>query len=197
MVPMVTYGLPLPTRYCLVAGSGEGYSCLNAFDTALLAAGIGNMNLLKVSSILPAGARQVSEISLPPGSLVPTAYAALTSDVPGEVISAAVAVGHGSRAEHGVIMELSGRRPAREIEAEIRRMVEDAFARRGRKLVEVQVKSIEHVVRRTGCAFAAVALLYDEVLYDRHHTPACSAGLRSDQDQAAGDEQGAAELNPV
>lgn len=171
---MPTYGLPLPTRYCLVAGSGEGYSCLNAFDAALLDAGIGNMNLLKVSSILPAGARQVSEIQLRPGSLVPTAYAGFTSDVPGEVVSAAIAVGLGGRDEYGVIMELSGRRPARETEIEIRKMVEEAFAKRGRQLVEVQVKSVQHVVGKAGCAFAAIALLYDEVLFDRHHTPGCS-----------------------
>lgn len=158
----------------MASGSGEGYSCLNAFDAALLDAGIGNMNLLKVSSILPAGARQVSEIQLPEGTLVPTAYAALTSDTPGEVISAAVAVGLGERHEYGVIMELSGRRPARETEAEIRKMVEDAFSRRGRQLVAVQVKSVQHVVHSVGCAFAAVALLYDDVLFDRHHTPACS-----------------------
>lgn len=48
--------LETPKKFTLVAGSAEGPSRLNAFDNALLAAGIGNVNLLRVSSILPPGA---------------------------------------------------------------------------------------------------------------------------------------------
>ncbi len=45
--------LPIPKKFSLVAGSAEGTSELNAFDNALLNAGIGNLNLIKVTSILP------------------------------------------------------------------------------------------------------------------------------------------------
>ena len=40
-------------RYTLVSGIGTGSTVLNAFDAALLSAGVGNFNLLRVSSILP------------------------------------------------------------------------------------------------------------------------------------------------
>src|SRR5262249_17098555 len=41
------------TKAATTSGSAEGTTELNAFDNALLAAGIGNINLVKVSSILP------------------------------------------------------------------------------------------------------------------------------------------------
>src|SRR3972149_6712404 len=58
------------TKVAATAGSAEGATPLNAFDNALLAAGIGNINLIKVSSIVPP---HVSIIALPkikPGALV-------------------------------------------------------------------------------------------------------------------------------
>lgn len=149
--------LPTPGRFCLVSGSAEGGTRLNAFDNALLAAGIGNLNLLKVSSILPPGARQVERPDIPPGSLVPTAYACITSEVPGEEIAAAVAVGL-SEGGYGVIMEFSGKTTQEAAEAAVRHMVEEAFRVRGLALQRVLVKSTRHVVEKSGCAFAAVAL---------------------------------------
>ena len=50
------------TMAAATAGRAEGGTPLNAFDNALLAAGIGNINLIKVSSILPPG---VELIALP------------------------------------------------------------------------------------------------------------------------------------
>jgi len=40
-------------KACLVAGAAEGASELNAFDGALLSAGIGDLNLVRVTSIIP------------------------------------------------------------------------------------------------------------------------------------------------
>jgi arginine decarboxylase len=154
--------LPLPTTFTLVAGAAEGESRLNAFDNALLAAGIGDLNLVKISSVLPAGAREVPKITAPPGSLVPTAYGAAESQVAGETIAAAVAVGLPADGGSGVIFEFAGRTSAQEAERAVRRMAEVAFAQRGRPLREIRSVSVEHTVRRLGCALAAVALGYDE-----------------------------------
>ena len=44
-----------PTTHTFVSGASEGYTPLNAFDGALLAAGVGNTNLVKMSSIVPPG----------------------------------------------------------------------------------------------------------------------------------------------
>jgi arginine decarboxylase len=151
--------LPTPKKFTLVAGGAEGKSRLNAFDHALLASGIGNLNLLKVSSILPPDTEFAENLEIPPGSLTPTAYGSIISDVPGEIISAAVAVGL-SADTFGVIMEFSGRCSQQEAEAKVTRMAEEAFESRGLVLKQVMVKAVEHRVVSTGCAFAAVALWY-------------------------------------
>lgn len=151
--------LPTPTRYSLVSGAAEGLTPLTAFDQALLAAGIGNLNLLKVSSILPPGTTYARDLNIPPGSLVPVAFATLTSPAPGDLIAAAVAVGH-SPHSHGVIMETSGHCTREEIEGRIAAMVEEAFTVRRMELTSIEVAAVAHRVERLGCVLAAVPLWY-------------------------------------
>ncbi len=153
--------LPIATTFTLVAGAAEGPSRLNAFDNALLAAGIGDLNLVKISSVLPAGVREVPRVSAVPGALVPTAYGAVESQVPGETIAAAVAVGLAEDGGNGLIFEYSGRTSAKEAEAAVRAMVEAAFKSRGRELAGVRSKSVDLTVSAIGCALAAVALGFD------------------------------------
>jgi arginine decarboxylase len=151
--------LPTPRKFTLVAGAGEGETPLNAFDRALLAAGAGNVNLVRVSSILPPGAVFAEKIHLPPGALVPVAYGSLTSAVPGETIAAAVGVGIPEEG-FGVIMEYSGRLTKQEAEEKMRRMVAEAFAVRELALSRYLVKAVEHRVVKTGAVFAGVILWY-------------------------------------
>ncbi|BAS28977.1 pyruvoyl-dependent arginine decarboxylase [Limnochorda pilosa] len=151
--------LPTPKRFTLVAAGAEGPTSLNAFDHALLAAGVGNLNLIRVSSILPPGAEEVERLEVPPGSLLPIAYGSFTSEEPGTQVAAAVAVGL-SRDSFGVIMEFGGRCSRDEAEAEVRRRVEEAFRHRGIPLVAVRAIAAEHRVERVGCAFAGCALWY-------------------------------------
>lgn len=152
--------LPLPQKYSLVAGSGEAATTLNAFDAALLFSGLGNLNLLKVSSILPPGAQYYEKPEIAPGSLVPVAFGAVSSEEPGELISAAVAVGVPQEDTFGVIMECSGSCTKAEIELRITQMVQDAFAMRKMDLREIKVCAIEHRVKSCGSVFAGVALWY-------------------------------------
>ena len=101
-----TMGWKPVTKAATTSGSAEGTTPLNAFDNALLAAGIGNINLVKVSSILPPEAAIVDLPRLRPGAIVPTAYAAMTSEVPGEVVAAAVGWARPADPKaNGVIME--------------------------------------------------------------------------------------------
>ncbi|MBE3590760.1 MAG: arginine decarboxylase, pyruvoyl-dependent [Firmicutes bacterium] len=154
--------LPIPTRFALVSGAAEGREPLTAFDAALLAAGIGDVNLLKVSSILPPGCREVERLEFPPGALVPIAYGAIRSTEAGARLAAAVAVGLGGPGRPGVIVEHTLRGSREEAERVVRAMVLEAFANRLRgEPAAVRVASAEHVVERTGCAFAGVALWFD------------------------------------
>ncbi|MGM0589551.1 MAG: pyruvoyl-dependent arginine decarboxylase [Bacteroidota bacterium] len=150
-----------PNAFALVRGAAEGPQPLNAFDNALMNAGIGDTNLVKMSSILPPGASQVAQFNLPMGGLVPVAYASIERQQPGMLISSAVAVGiPKDPSQSGVIMEHHGVKSLDDSETIVRQMVKDAFDYRNRPLMEIQSIGIEHTVERCGAAFAAVVLWY-------------------------------------
>jgi len=153
------------TMAAATAGHAEGGTTLNAFDNALLAAGIGNINLLKVSSILPPDVPVVELPKIKPGALVPTAYAAITSETPGETVAAAVGYAvPDDPAKNGVIMEFHGVGRRDEAERQIRAMLDEAFRVRGETIAEMRVVATEHRVERIGCALAAITLLGEEDL---------------------------------
>ncbi|NLS44135.1 MAG: arginine decarboxylase, pyruvoyl-dependent [Firmicutes bacterium] len=152
--------LSIPQKFTLVSGSAEGNTKLTAFDKALLVAGVGNLNLVRVSSILPSGAKYSERINIQPGSLTPIAYGVIRSDIPGSVISAAVGVGivPGS---FGIIMEFSGVCTKAEAEKRVEEMVREALTRRNAPIEKIMVKATEHAVEKIGCSFAGVALWYN------------------------------------
>lgn len=150
--------LPTPTKYTLITGSGRGQTRLNSFDRALIAAGIGNLNLIKVSSILPPGTEFVDRCEIPPGSLTPIAYGAMISDQQDETIAAAIGVGVGEH--YGMIMEYSSKCGRDEAEATVRKMVEEAFRDRGLGLQLIRSSAIDKRVEDTSCVFAGAVLWY-------------------------------------
>ena len=153
------------TKMAATAGSAEGGTTLNAFDNALLAAGIGNINLVKVSSIVPPEVDIVPLPAIRPGAIVPTAYAAITSDTPGELIAAAVGYAlPEDRTRAGVIMEYHAGADRATAERAVRAMLDEAFRVRGETAREVRVVAVEHRVAAIGCALAAVTLLAEEDL---------------------------------
>ncbi|MBU0479228.1 arginine decarboxylase, pyruvoyl-dependent [bacterium] len=148
-----------PTCFFLVSGEGEGKTPLNAFDMALLNSGIGDTNLVRMSSIVPPACKKMKPINLPFGALVPVAYASISSDIPGEIISAAVAVAIPENdSKPGLIMEYSARGHREDIENIVRRMSEEGMSSRGEKIRKITSKSVEHKVKKIGNAFAAVVL---------------------------------------
>jgi arginine decarboxylase len=88
-----------PSRFILVKGVGEATTKLNAFDRALQQAGVGNYNLIRLSSILPPKVTQKSPVKMPThGDFIPIAYGATTDSSPMSkkdvrIISAAIGVG--------------------------------------------------------------------------------------------------------
>ncbi len=148
-----------PKTYFLVSGSSEGYTPLNAFDGALLNAGIGNTNLFKVSSIIPPHSKEIQPITFPQGALVPTAYASISSDIPGEIISAAVAVALPKDDDQsGLIMEYSAQGHREVIELIAKNMAFEGMKMRRQDTKEIKSISAEYKVKKIGAAFAAVVL---------------------------------------
>lgn len=153
-----------PNIFCLVKGASEGRTRLNAFDSALLSAGVGDTNLMRMSSILPPGAaeRSIEDIDLPGGGLVPLAYATIDSTTPGQYISSAIAVGiPEDESQAGVIMEFEDHSKLDNVESIVRQMVIDAFDYRNRTLKEIKSVGIEHKVETCGSTFAAAVLWYE------------------------------------
>lgn len=150
---------PIPDAYFFAKGASEGYMPLNAFDGALLASGIGNTNLVKMSSIVPPGARLIEPVSIPYGALVPVAYASITSSIKGQTISAAVAAAFPEDPSMpGLIMEYSATGPSDEIEQMCRDMSVHGLGMRGLAVGRVESTAISHQVENVGAAFAAVVL---------------------------------------
>jgi len=146
-------------NYQLVAGTGEAFTTLNAFDRALLAAGVSHFNLVKVSSILPPGCIPDKVDYLPAGGVLFAAIGAIESSEPGELISAAVAVGipkDPTRA--GVIMEAHLFGTAQHCEEHVREMARTALSDRGDEIAKIESISVETEVKEHGAAFAAVVL---------------------------------------
>ena len=154
------------TMAAATAGHAEGGTTLNAFDNALLAAGIGNINLIKVSSIVPPDVARIELVpKIKPGAIIPTAYAAMTSEKPGETVAAAVGYAiPDDPAKNGVIMEFHGIATRAHAEEQIRLMLEEAFRVRGEEIHEMKIFAVDHTVERIGCALAAVTLLADDDL---------------------------------
>ncbi|MCX7835617.1 MAG: arginine decarboxylase, pyruvoyl-dependent [bacterium] len=151
--------LPQPNAFFLAAGASEGWTALNAFDGALLAAGIGDVNLVKMSSILPPACKPIQPFQLPYGALVPVAYAAYTSAEPGERIAAAVAVAIPEDEQlPGLIMEYEGRGTKQDIEEHVREMAKRGMETRHRAIKSIESISVEHKVEKIAGIIAAVVL---------------------------------------
>ena len=155
-----------PRKVVIASGVGEGSTPLNAFDRALLNAGIGNLNLIRVTSVVPAGARifkleKIGPLKLAPGTLVPAVYTYITSNTIGEKIASAIAVGKPHNKEkNGMIFEVSlvgDLGTARDI---AERMVRESFESRGLEVDDIVTEGSELVVSSgIGCVISAVLLL--------------------------------------
>lgn len=147
------------THFFLGAGSADAATRLNAFDHALLEAGVGDVNLVRLSSILPPSCTQVERFQLPYGALVPVAYADMMSSETGAWISAAIAIGVPlDPSMPGLIMEHHGFGRLEATQATVREMAIRGMQYRNREIKEVLMIGAEHQVIEHGAAFAGVVL---------------------------------------
>ncbi|AEC51110.1 pyruvoyl-dependent arginine decarboxylase [Pyrococcus sp. NA2] len=151
-----------PKKAIMLAASAEGSTKLNAFDNALLKMGIGNVNLVKLSSVIPAHIEWLDELpkNIPIGMLLPTVYAHIESDESGSTISAALGVGISENNEGGLIYEYAGYCTREEAEEMVRKMVEEGFKVRGWKLGEFRVVSAEITVKDKPAAAVAAVIMF-------------------------------------
>lgn len=146
-------------NHFFTCGAAEGITPRNSRDAALLIARIGNVNVVRVGSVVPPGSAFIEPRELSPGDLVPAVCAAITSEMPGEIISAGVAVAYPAEPGiPGMIMDYSAPGHKADIEAIVRRMAEEALRTRNLAVGEIRSLSVQHRVEKIGSAVAAVVL---------------------------------------
>ena len=147
--------------YYIGSGTGTGTEKLNSFDNALIEAGVGNYNLVRVSSILPTEGIRKESIDVKEGEPLHVAYASITSNVIGSVVSAAVAVGIPKNSSKiGVIMEYEGQCSKEEAEHKVISMVREAMECHHIELKNIEMMSSECYIseEKYYTSFAVVAL---------------------------------------
>lgn len=150
------------TKFFLVSGQGVSPYKLVSFDLALLHAGVGDLNIVRMSSILPPACTMIEPVTLDAGSLVPMAYASRSASEETEAvvqIASAVAVAIPEDGGSGLIMEATDYTAARAEEV-VKNMVELGMQHRQRRIKEVIVSSIEATTSKLyTTVFSAVVLV--------------------------------------
>lgn len=136
----------LASNFTFVKGIGkDSKSELLSFDTALCSAGIGNYNIVRVSSILPPKAVKKNSVEVLKGSVLYVAYATATIYGAGRIASA-ISVGiPKSPSEIGVIMEYSAPNDRESVIECSREMVKKSMEFRGIALKDILSVGVEEV----------------------------------------------------
>ena len=150
-------------RIAIVSGNSEGPTELNAFDNALYEAEIGDVNLIKVSSMLEANTQVEKLPKLKAGSMVNCVLSSLTSNKKGDKLVACVAVAIGE--ELGCVVEANGvNQNPEDVKNEAIDMVKYMMNKRNVKIKELIVEEANHTVEEIGSAIAAVIYIKEDIL---------------------------------
>ena len=150
-------------KIAIVTGHDEGPTKLNAFDNALSSAGIGDVNLIKVSSMLAADTEVCELPKLKAGAMVNCVLSEITSDTPGDEIIAVIAVAIGE--ELGCVVETTGiNKNSDEVINEAKDMVTYMMDKRDVDIKELIVKYSTATVENVASVVSSVVYLDNEII---------------------------------
>lgn len=150
-------------KIAIVSGKDEGPTRLNAFDNALADAGIGDVNLIKVSSMLGKNTQVKDLPKLKPGAMVNCVLSSVTSCKPGDTITAVVAVAIGEKL--GCVVETTGtNKDKQDLIEEANFMVNYMMEKRGVEIKEIIIESASTTVENVASVVASVVYLNDEII---------------------------------
>lgn len=149
-------------RIAIVSGKDEGPTKLNAFDNALSKAGIGDVNLIKVSSMLTGNTKIEKLPKLKAGAMVNCVLSEVTSDNPGDEITAVIGIAIGE--ELGCVVETSGinENPDELIET-AKEMVTYMMEKRNVEIKELIIEYSHTKVENIASAVSSVVYLNDDI----------------------------------
>ena len=150
-------------KIAIVSGKDEGPTRLNAFDNALTDAGIGDVNLIKVSSMLGKNTQVKNLPKLKAGAMVNCVLSSVTSSKPGDTITAVVGIAIGE--ELGCVVETTGtNKDKQELIDEANFMVNYMMEKRGIEIKEHIVEAVSTTVENIASVVASVVYLNDEIV---------------------------------
>ncbi len=160
----------IPKYFYVTVGKGlSDVSKLNAFDRALIDAGIGQCNLVTVSSILPRNAIEISPVKIPAGTITFVVMARMHG-TKNETISAGIAWGMARQVNgdlgYGFVVEGEGNCDRNELEDALRRKIGDMAKARNMKLESVKMKIVDLTISkaRYGCVVAALVFVPSDIV---------------------------------
>lgn len=150
-------------KIAIVSGKDEGPTKLNAFDNALTDAGIGDVNLIKVSSML-AGETKIETLpKLKPGAMVNCVLSEITSDKPGDKITAVIGLAIGK--ELGCAVETSGiNKDPDELIDEAEKMVRYMMEKRNVEIQDLIIEYSTTTVENIASAITSIVYLNDNII---------------------------------
>ncbi|MFA6805540.1 MAG: pyruvoyl-dependent arginine decarboxylase [Candidatus Methanomethylophilaceae archaeon] len=121
----------IPSEFFITSGKASSeVSELNAFDVALIKAGIGEQNLVAVSSVIPIGAKRIEKTELDMGAVTHCVLSQMRGSE-GEIISAGIAYAFRTDGKGGYVAEGHLHGSAKNLEVELRnKMTEMARIRK-------------------------------------------------------------------
>ncbi|MEM2849335.1 MAG: pyruvoyl-dependent arginine decarboxylase [Candidatus Bathyarchaeia archaeon] len=165
---MKVSGLALiPRRFFVTAGRGlSRVSKLNAFDRALIDAGIGDCNLVPVSSILPNGAEECKLCDIPAGSIVFVVMARMDGSE-GETLGAGIAWAWEEGGRFGVVVEAHDNMDHEKLKTALNDRLNEMAVMRKIKLknVKYRVESLSVPKGFYGSVIAALVFLPQSMSY--------------------------------
>jgi arginine decarboxylase len=148
----------IPRKFFVTTGRGlSKVSKLNAFDRALIDAGIGNCNLVPVSSILPGGSEECEVCDIPAGSIVFVVMAKIDGSE-GEVLGAGIAWAWEENGRFGVVVEAHDNMDDEKLKTALNDRINEMATMRGIKLKNVKYK-VESLTVPKGFYGSVVAAL--------------------------------------
>lgn len=150
-------------KISIVSGKAEGPTRLNAFDNALSEAGIGDVNLIKVSSMLEKNTNVIPLPKLKAGAMVNCVLSSITSHKPNDKILACIGVAIGENL--GCVVETTGiNQKSEDIKEEALFMVKYMMEKRNEAIKELIIEEVEHEVKEIGSVVASVVYVNDDII---------------------------------
>lgn len=150
-----------PERYFVCSGKATSpVSHLNAFDQALIEAGIGEQNVVSVSSVLPEGIEEIEPVEIPRGAITHCVLAQ-ERGTEGETISAGIAYGLRDDGKGGYVAEGHGYMGEESLREILEWKLNEIAKHRdvGLKEIRYQLEGLEVPMDHYGACIVALVML--------------------------------------